>query len=473
MKHLIALCSAALLLLSLAACDDNTGTLGGSITPNTDIIVIDTATYYATSRSFRADSILAKAANVWFGRYTDPETNSVFEANFITQLNCVEGKEVFPKPDQIKGDVSSRTELRLYYTSYYGDSLNAMQLDVYALDKTLIEGRNYYTNIDIDQYLAPDAKPIATKTWSAKDYAIDDLTILDEEDHYHNVCIPLPTELGTQIIQAYRQHPEYFSGATSFIENVCPGFYVKCTQGDGTVLCLTQISLNVCFDMVDNDSTYITQFSGSQEVLQVNRFDVAGVDELISDEGATWLKTPAGVFTEVTLPVDEIIAGEQDTINSVKITFTRYNNQITTGSQAQAPSTLLLVRKGQMYRFFENNEVPDNQTSYYTSFNSIYNQYEFSNIARLIVACRSERDTWITDWLSSHPGATDAEALAAFHAACPDWNRVVLIPITTTTSTSGTSTTLVTVRHEFAATSARLQGGPATPIPVKIITSRF
>ena len=473
MKKITALCSAALLLLFVAACDNNTGMLGNSVTPDTDIIEVDTATYYATTRSLRADSILAKASNVWFGRYTDPETNSVFEANFITQFNCVEGGEVFPAPESIKGNAASRIELRLYFTSFFGDSLNAMQLEVYELDNTLVEGHSYYTNIDIDRYVATDAKPIATKSWSAMDYGLDDLSILNDEEHYHNVCIPLPKEMGTRIIHAFHEHPEYFANATNFIENVCKGFYVKCTQGDGTVLCLSQISLNVCFDLVSNDSTYTTQFSGSQEVLQVNRFDVKGVDELIADESCSWLKTPAGVFTEVTLPVDQIISSEQDTINSVKITFIKYNNKSTSKFHTKAPQTLLLVRKSNMYSFFENNETPDSQESYSATFNSTYNQYEFSNIARLIVSCRSERDDWITDWLASHPGSSEAQALSAFHAANPDWDKVVLIPIITTTSTLGTTSSIITVRHEFGNTSARLKGGSKTPVEVKIVTSRF
>lgn len=473
MKKSIVIYSAALLLLLVAACDDSTGTLGNSVTPDTDIIEIDTATYYASTRSFRADSLLAKAANVWFGRYTDPETSSVYEANFITQFNCVEGKEVFPPADSIKGNSASRCELRLYYTTYFGDSLNAMQLEVYDLDNTLVEGKSYYSNLNISDYVSPDAKPIATKAWSVKDYGIEDLDILDDEEHYHNVCIPLSTERGTQIIRAYREHPEYFANATNFIENVCKGFYVKCTQGDGSVLCLSQISLNICFDMVSNDSTYITQFSGSQEVLQVNHFDVDGVDELIADESCTWLKTPAGVFTEVTLPVDEILSGEQDTINSVKITFTKYNNKVPTNFTIETPPTLLMLRKDLMYSFFENNQTPDDQESFYTTFNSTYNQYEFSNIARLIVSCRNERDEWTSNWLAAHPSNSQQEALRAFHASHPDWDKVLLIPITTTTSTSGTSTTIVTVRHEFGSTSARLKGGADTPIEVKIITSRF
>ena len=44
----------------------------------------------------------------------------------------------------------------------------------------------------------------------------------------------------------------------------------------------------------------------------------------MDDREAAYLKTPAGIFTLATIPIEEINA--QDTINSAKLTFTRYND---------------------------------------------------------------------------------------------------------------------------------------------------
>ena len=85
------------LLLCLVSCDENTGTLGGSIVPDHDVISIDTASYEATSRSISVDSVINKTSKVYLGRFTDPQTNSMFEADFITQFNCEEGGHVFPR----------------------------------------------------------------------------------------------------------------------------------------------------------------------------------------------------------------------------------------------------------------------------------------------------------------------------------------------------------------------------------------
>ena len=74
-------------LICCIACDDNTGTIGNTTTPGSDSINIKTQTYYATTRSIAVDSVLGKTSNVYLGRFTDPQTGSLLEADFIAQFN--------------------------------------------------------------------------------------------------------------------------------------------------------------------------------------------------------------------------------------------------------------------------------------------------------------------------------------------------------------------------------------------------
>lgn len=447
------------ILVCIIACDDNTGTLGNSITPGADSIDIKTQTYYATTRSVPIDSVLGKTDKVYLGRFTDPMTDAMFEADFIAQFNCVEGGNVFPHADSIKGDCATRTELRLFFTKFFGDSTNTMGAEVYKLNHTLQEGEKYYTNVDPSLFYDPTSTPLASKIYTAIDYTLED-SELEDDDHYNNVSIPLPTEIGTEMIRLYRSNPEFFADATSFINHVCPGYYVKSTYGDGTVLYIDQVALNVYFQDQRTDSIYVTQFVGSEEVLQANRFNTQQVGHLIEDSTCTYLKTPAGIFTEVTLPVTEILA-EGDSINSAKITFTRYNDTFDTQYQFGIPKTLLMVRKSQMHTFFEKNKLTDNVNSIYTTFNSTFNCYEYSNIARLIIHCENERQ----EWLTKHPDKTAEE----YEAAYPDWNKVMLVPVTTIRDSNNN---IVNFRHDLSLNSTRLVGG-IDKIAIKVISSAF
>ena len=448
-----------ILLVGLVACDDNTGTLGGSIIPNEDIISIDTATYQATTRSVAIDSVLGKTSKVYLGRFTDPQTESVFEADFIAQFNCAEGGNVFPPSKDVVGDsIAVKAELRLFFTTIFGDPTNTMTAEVYKLEQTLQEGNKYYTNLDLEQFYNAAEGPFATKVYVATDYSIEDSEREDEE-HYPNVTIPLPTEEGTRIMGLYRRHPKYFNNASAFIENVCPGYYVKTSKGDGTVLYINQVSLEISFRNAQNDSVYTTSFSSSEEVLQTNRFSTKAetLQPLVDDNSCTYLKTPAGIFTEATLPIEEIVA-ENDSINAAKIFFQCYNDTYDTPYKFGTPETLLMIHKDEMFTFFEKNKLTDDISSFYAAYNHTYNRYEYNNIASLITYCNNKRQTW----LASNPGGDiDTEY--------PDWNKVMLIPVTVATDSSNG---IVGFRHDFNLNSVRLVGG-TDKIDIKVITSKF
>ena len=247
--------------------------------------------------------------------------------------------------------------------------------------------------------------------------------------------------------------------------------YFKCDQGDGSILYIQQAQLNISFKYfiksssgkVDSLVTVIAQFAGTQEVIQANRFqtDKEKLKKLVEEDGScTYLKTPAGIFTELTLPLDEIAENHinrGDTLNSVKLTITRYNESINDSEEAAfkmgVPRTILMVRKKDMYTFFEKNQVADNKTSYLASFNSSYNTYTFNNMSQLITNCINEKN--------DANGQVDE-----------DWNKVVLIPVVTTTDNTGN---VVTIRHNLNLTSARLMGGfnPGNELQVRITYSKF
>lgn len=457
-------------LFAFAGCDDETAGIGGSIVPDNDKISIDTVTIFAKSRSILAnDSILANTSNVYLGRYTDPETGSIFSSDFIAQFNCVEDYG-FPA-EGVVGDTTTSVELKLFYNTYFGDSLNTMQCRVYELDRTLEEGKPYYTNVDPSEFIDEDNAPIATKSYCAVDRSIPD-SIRLSDDYTRNITITLPNSIGKRFLDKYYEvdangdsiGKKNFSNSEEFINNIFKGLYVKSTQGDGTVLYITMARLNVSFQYYIKGSTGakdsivsgIATFSSTKEVLQVNKFNNSNIRELADDNSCTYLKTPAGIFTEVELPINEIME-RTDTLNSAKIVFTRYNSNNDAKFSYSVPKTLLMVRKKDMYDFFLKNKLYDNITSYSASFTQSSNEYKFSNISRLInyIANEYQKGT-----------ENDPE----WESKNPDWNKVVLIPITQTTDNNFGNA--ISVSHNHGMTSARLRGGK-DPIAISIVTSKF
>ena len=467
MKKLSYILLAAFTLLTFVQCDSDTGTVGGSIIPEQDKISAEVKTFKATSRTIMAnDSIIANTSDVYLGRYSDSETGTIFTSDFITQFGCNEG---FGFPEEgVIGDSATYTTLRLYFDEYYGDSLNAMQCEVYALDKTLKEGTAYYTNLTPEEFYNPDEAPIATKTYSAIDFNLHDTII--NGDYSKQIAINLPNSIGNNFIKKYYEKDsegnhigkDYFANAEVFINEIFKGIYVKCTHGDGTVAKIYRSRIDVGFDRyiksssgeMDSVECLMAPFYSGKEVLQVNSFDNKGLTPLAEEKQHTYIKTPAGLYTEVTLPVYDIITG-CDTINSAKIIFTRYNE--TAGYVREPHKTMLMVRKSEMHKFFLKNKVNDNVTSFLATFDASNNQYAYSNIASLLKTCMREYEEGIqqdSDWESKNP----------------DWNKVVLIPVTTTTNSNSQIVKLV---HDISISSIRLRGGTEYEIPIEVITSKF
>lgn len=459
---------------ALGACDDNTANLG--IYEDSDKITSSYTQVQMKTTTIRVDSIPAVNGTCYLGQVTDPETNTRIKADFLTQFHTMENYKL-PKKSQMRQDqngkvVADSIEIRLYFNDFYGDSTNVMKMNVYELDtlNVIEEGKSYYTNLNLQQFINPNRKnPIAQKVFTPRDYTESEGT-LNGSNYYPNIRVKLPAEYGSFILNKYYENPEYFKNSYEFIHHVCPGFYFNLTQGDGTMLYLDVSAMDIYFTYTDNDSVQagVTRFSATGEVIQGNQIDVDGVDELLQSSlqsSHTYIKTPAGLYTQLELPIDEIYKNhENDSVSNVKITMNRYNDFNTSNYALGIPQTLLLVRKQDMNSFFEQKKSVDNITSYTTTFN--VNQYAFSNIARLISYCKQEKIRGMKE-----SGLSEAE----WEKQNPDWNKAVLIPVTTSNSQSSSSSSSSSSKMyllDMKLNSIRLVGENQS-ISVNVIYSKF
>lgn len=457
--------------MALGACDDNTANLG--IYEDSDKITSSYTQVQMKTTTFRVDSIPAVNGTCYLGQVTDPETKTRIKADFLTQFHTMENYKL-PKRNQMRQDqngmvIADSIEIRLYFNDFYGDSTNVMKMNVYELDtlNVIEEGKSYYTNLNLQQFINPNRKnPIAQKVFTPRDYTVSEGT-LNGSNYYPNIRVKLPAEYGSFILNKYYENPEYFKNSYEFIHHVCPGFYFNLTQGDGTMLYLDVSAMDIYFTYTDNDSIQagVTRFSATGEVIQSNQIDVDGVDELLQSSlqsSHTYIKTPAGLYTQLELPVDEIYKNhENDSVSNVKITMNRYNDFNTSSYALGIPQTLLLVRKQDMNSFFEQKKSVDNITSYTTTFN--VNQYAFSNIARLISYCKQEKISGMKE-----TGLSETE----WEQENPDWNKAVLIPVTTSNSQSSSSNSSKKYLLDMKLNSIRLVGEKQS-ISVNVIYSKF
>lgn len=455
----------ALLLSTLIySCDDSTSGIGNSIIAAGDSIPAGAATYDVKTQSILADSVYARTITAYLGKYTDPQFGE-FTADFIAQFNCTDNYE-FPETIQ---EITGLT-FRMYYGAYFGDSLNAMRMQVDTLSKVIPEQElnTFYTSVDPTQYYDPTTKPVARKAFAARGASAKDSTYTYTDSYgytntisYYWQDVTLPTSLGQLMYDKYVENKDNYKNAESFIKNVLKGFYVHSTHGDGTILYIDDMQLHLNFKyLIESSSGKVDSlvngasvFAATKEVIQANRFQNSDrLKELIAETKHTYLKTPAGIFTEVTLPIDEIAEMHlRDTLNAASITFTKYNEKSESKYPMGTPQTLLMVRKSDMYDFFEKNKTYDNKVSYISQFVSsgaTANTYSFTNIAPLISLCVAEKAKGTHD---------------------EDWNKVVLIPVKTETDSNGS---IIGIKSNLDMESACLVGGD-TPLKLQVLFTTF
>lgn len=480
MKTIIYTVIAIMSCITIASCDDTTDFIGNSLTDNMDMLKVTTDTFNVATRSIVADSVLSRSTTGYLGKIRDIETGNYITGDFMAQFSTLENYKL-PEKDSIvslqDGEViADSCSIRLFYTDYYGDSLATMNITAYEMNEPMKEGVKYYSNFDpIAEGLIRNDGMKVNKTYTLTDLSISDEDRADESSYTPNIKINLNkpytdkngvtyNNYGTYIMRMYYEDPDRFKNSYNFIHEVCPGFYFKTNDGIGSMAYITVSQLNIYFRYL-NDSTYVgtTSFSATEEVLQTTNIsnDKQNIADLANDNTCTYLKTPAGIFTEITLPVDEITENHSnDTINTAKISLTRINNNTHDEYSLSAPSTLLMIPKDSLYTFFENGDNVDYKKSFIAIYSSSTNQYTFNNISGMITYMADIKKKGLAEnsnWLNEHP----------------DWNRVVVIPVSVTTNSSSQ---IVKIVHDMSLTSTKLVGGsenPYEPIKINVIYSKF
>ena len=482
------------MICAFASCDSDTASIGVGIMPEQDELSTFKETFPIKTRSVLTGPVVANTSSCYIGSIIDPETRAVTTSSFLAQFHLQEDYTL-PEYDKLIKDengiaIVDSCVIRIFHDKFYGDSLTTMKLTAtdLSLDNVMEEGQTYYTNINPADYVNKTPKVHHTITYSVLDQNLPSTSTSLSSGNYRAIPIHLGKEYGHYILENFYNHPEFFKNSYTFSHNICPGFYIEHTGGVGSMINADVSALDVYFRYQENDTTITKawmRLAATQEVIQNTHFDHDIPAEMLDENNPyTYIKSPAGIHTEVTLPIDEIASGThyKDTLNSARFTLRRLVPTEQSSFSLPTPSHLLLVRKGHAEEFFASNELPNSVTSFLCSFTSQSNAYTFTNIAPLISYIRKERDAaaGITD-------ADDADTrnrkwieLAArdpYWSKDGDWNKFDLIPVradyTTVSSMYGTSQVLVGVHNDYNLTSVKLEGSTSTDVLLNVIYSRF
>ena len=496
----------ALCAMAFISCDEDTANIGTSLTSENDRLTVTTHSFDVLTQSVAVDSVFTRERQGYFGKVKDPETGAFVKSEFTTQFNMMESViSDMPKREDMNKDefgniVADSCYLNILFDvrNSYGDTLAPMKLKISELDKPINNELMHYTNFD------PKARGYIRQGGMQyeKMFSLRDLTVSDSvrnlreanlhrntsttsDNSYYdmlNISLKKPytdkngvtyNNYGTYILRTLYDHPEFFKNSYSFVNHVFPGIHAETIDGTGVMARIMEMNLFVFFKNKSEDEEFddFVLMTSTEEVVQTTKVtnDKEAINRLVADNSCTYLKTPAGIFTEVTFPVDEICTTHpKDSLLSVQIAFQRQNNlSPATQLTFSVPDKVMLIEKDSLDSFFQSSKLFNNLYAYQVTLEK--NAYTFTNISNLITRMHHAKENGLKsdpNWVAKHP----------------NWNKALLVPVEINSIKSYTSTiygtqtneTPISTGNKLGLTSTRLVKGSAEqPIQLKVIYGKF
>ena len=415
------------LLLSVLyiSCEDSIGRVGLGIQPDEDKIVVYDTTVIVGARTIEVDSVYAKTVNALLGDFYDPTFGNI-KSSYICQYYPSIG---FSSLDSVES-INSVT-LNIYYYTFLGDSMAPMEVTVYPVVKPL--DKHYYTNGNPGDYCDLN-NPIGKCGYTPRNLNYD-YSDLVNSNYLHQVTVTLPIKIGQDYFNKLKNNE--LQTLEAFLD-FFPGTYLTTTFGTGSMIAVEMTDVNIHYtrrktfkDENGTDSIDIVNeratFNVTKEIIQLNKFENKNPDYLLDDNpDKVFIKSPAGVFTELTIPIREIVKGiGKKKFSSVKLSLKAYprsnhdHEMIFPGWPTSTgyydtggfKAKLLLIEPDSVINFFEMKSVANNKTSYTTQFNTTTYTYDFNNISNVVqnaIDKAPERDLklWLipvlTTWYSQN-----------------------------------------------------------------------
>lgn len=383
------------ILVSIFGCEENPY-IGTSIAQEDAKIVVDSL-ISVTGKSVKSEKIQSRTITQLLGK---------IEANGYGYLSSDVVTQFMPagKIDTSNVTGNNIDSLKLYLQipsgGYIGDSIAPMGLKVYRLNKQL--PYPIYSDFNPSDYYSTDDL-IGSTTYAANALELNDSV---QKLQYRTIAVDLPTSLGKEFFNKYKENPAIYSDPAIFSQ-FFPGIYITNSFGSGRIMKIgnAQVKLyyhkTVKMEETGEDSTYYkvgNYFAVTPEIVTNNNitYNISNDLESMIQNGDNILVAPTGTNVEISFPTQDIIEkyvknkGSLSVINS--LTFEIPVAKIPNKYNITPPPYVLLIKKSDVDSFFANSQVTDNESSFYAAYNKEKNSYQFSDMRSYIVNMISKGD---------------------------------------------------------------------------------
>lgn len=459
------------ILSTTTSCEDSLSAIGQSTMPESDIIHIASDTLHCGVATGFRDSIYVRTGYPLLGNITDPEYGSVkagylaqFYASTAISLNeSVNDSVTFdilrtsaahdlgldPKGiyrshfDSLVNNTLDSLTLRIYYNTYYGDSLTPMKLSVYALDSDAKLEREpesaFYSNYDFQRFY-DRRNLLGTKAYTAANRVLSDsmrqqsgylpyieVRLSDElRDRFYRKVVEAAIARDAKGRAAYTSYDDIFADIESMREEFLSGVAIQPTFGDGSIIKVFNTAIwfyyhsyhkyskdgTLLRNATDTgDSAYVSShvqyMAVTPDVVQMSSLKLNDIkrQDRLDDPDNAYITSPQGYYTTVDLPVGKAIRRMMD--NAARHDSAYFLNGANFSLMCEKPQGALLsntpaakvmmIEEDKMNLFFEQSRVPSSNAAAVGSYvadstsQNIY-YYAFGNLSQLITGLAAARD---------------------------------------------------------------------------------
>lgn len=363
------------------SCDE--GSVVGNVLDKESLVIVVDSNFTVAGSTERNSVVLSHTNSQLIGQIDAPSYGSI-SSEFVAQfMPSIKLDTVGVRAENID---SIKLFMQMTRTAFTGDSLVPMGMEVYRLTKDL--PYPIYSNFDPTGYY--ESEPIAETIYTAStmnepDSVKDQTTIA--------VTMKLPLEFGRDLFNAYMANPLIYSEPEQFAKDVFKGFYFRSSYGTGRVTDFSLTSLRTYYHKSEynaDSARYETKYyigdyyAVTPEMVMNNSITykpAAELEQMIA-AGEQVIAAPAGYQLELNFPGREVIESYNRYKNSLRVlntlTFQVPAEQIANKYNITPPPYAMLILKKDVDKFFADNTICDNVTSFYSAYSTTLGAYTFA-----------------------------------------------------------------------------------------------
>lgn len=461
----IGYCLLAILLTCLSSCKNDVISSGAAVLESEDSIIVRADTFFLTSSLVRGSAVTATPDSFMLGELDSKYGH--LHADLLTQFACPVG---FAYPEGAELDSIC---LFLYYTYAYGDQNSPLAINAYAMDRgTFTYGEPLFSDTAISTYCSlEDSTLMLTHpvVVTAKRYT--DSTYTSSGTYVPTISLRLNDEWAEKLFAA-----NDFSSQEAFNRQF-GGVYLTTEFGGSTLLSIMSISVGIYYHFpyvrAGVDTIIEADMKGlyaNREVRQLNRYlwQESDLVALEQNRDTNFIISPAHIYTQLSFPmaamkeaITQSVGTRRAYVNRAHLSlpvlnyFSGSQSLRTRDDWAQPAQYMLLIRKNDMQRFFNDELALSDSIAMYATLEANTDtldittySYEFDLSTLMTKQLREDRY-----------GTLD----------------MLLVPVSVTTTTTSSSSTIIDVNYNQSLTATEIYSAqhPEYKLELEVVYSGF